>query len=50
MELGDRHALLLGAVAMTDGDGIILQSLVIYCDTERRSDQVLARVALADRA
>ena len=23
MELGDRHALLLGAVAMTDGDGVV---------------------------
>jgi hypothetical protein len=48
MELGDRHALLLGAVAVTDGDGIVFQSLVIYRDTERSSNQVLARVTLAN--
>jgi hypothetical protein len=48
MELGDCHAFLLGAVAMTDGDRVVLQSLVIHRDTERRSNQVLARVTLAN--
>ena len=38
MELGDRHALLLGAVTVTDGDGIVFQGLVIHRDTERSSD------------
>ena len=48
MQFGDGDALLLGAVAVTDGDGIVFQSLVIHGDTERSSDQILTGVSLAD--
>ena len=50
MQFGDGDALLLGAVAVTDGDGIVFQGLVIHGDTERGTNQILARVTLADGA
>src|SRR5947208_748593 len=38
------------AVALSDGDGLVGQSVEVDCDAERRADLVLAAVALPDAA
>ena len=50
MQFGDGDALLLGAITVTDGDGVVFQGLVIHGDTEWSSDQILTGVALANRS
>ena len=48
LQLRNRHAHLFGGVAVADGHGVVFQRLVVHGDAERRADEVLAGVALAD--
>src|SRR3954453_18971801 len=47
---GDGDPLLGQRVAVAEGDGVVLERLVVDGDAVRRADLVLAAVALADRA
>ena len=38
---------LLGAVPISEGEGVVLDRLKVDCDTERRTELVVPRVALA---
>ena len=49
MQLVDAHTFLFHRIAETDRDTIILQSIVVNCNTVRGSDSILAAVAFADR-
>lgn len=49
LDLIQAHALLRHRVALTHGDCLILESVEVDGDAERRSDLVLATVATADR-
>ena len=49
MQLVDAHTFLFHRIAETDRDTIILQSIVVNCNTVRGSDSILATIALADR-
>ena len=48
-QLVDRHAHLLGGVAIADRDGTVLERVEVDRDAQRRADLVLTAVALADR-
>ena len=48
MQFRDGYALLLRAIAVTDGDCIVFQGLVIHRNTEGSSNQVLACISLSD--
>ena len=49
MQLVDAYTFLFHRIAETDRDTIILQSIVVNCNTVRSSDSILATIALADR-
>ena len=45
----DGYPFLLHGVAVTDGDGIIFQRLMVDGDAERSTDGILTAVAFTDR-
>ena len=49
MEVGDIDTGLLHGIALTQGDGVVLEGLMVDSDTERGADGILTAVALADR-
>ena len=48
-EVGNGNTALLHRVAVTDGNGVVLKSLMVDSDTVRRTDCILTAVAFADR-
>ena len=47
LEVGDVDALLLHGVTVTQGHGVVFESLMIHGDAERSADSILTAVTLA---